>query len=115
MRHLPTEAVSRDQPDWSPELELAAQQLELSSEVLRAVVALIRMWADKTSNVRIPEPVVVPRPASVVAARDRQRAATRAEELRRRAVADEQWPPVLNVPSGRAMVGRLVGAMSNGD
>lgn len=94
---------------WTWEREMAAQQLEATGEVVRVLIALVRLWVgDKDRDrITVPDPWHVPRPGDDVRPGAHQTAhvaptATNGDD-------GHSWPPTLNVPSGRALVGRLLG------
>lgn len=106
IEHLPPEAVSRDQPEWTVDNELAAQAIETMGEIIRVLVATMRMWAGKkaSSRVPIPDSLVVPRPESVLIER---------EGARLRQQPADEYPPRLRT-SGRSFARALMGGMTNG-
>jgi hypothetical protein len=109
VQHLPPEAVSRDQPEWTVERELAAQQIEVTGEVVRMLVMTMRLWVDAKHRDRVvvPDPYRVPRPAEVEALRqDKVQPPANEGEV-------PEWPPRLRV-SGAALAQQLVG-VKHGD
>jgi hypothetical protein len=96
VRHLPAAAVMRDPVAWTTSDELGAAAIETTFEIVRTLHAVMQMWADPKSRSRIviPKPLRIPRPHD-----------ERAVEA---PPPKQQWPPVLNVSSGRELVGKLV-------
>jgi hypothetical protein len=98
------------EPEWSIERELAAQHIELTGEVLRVAIAQLRAWLDDKGRQRItvPDSYHVPRPHDV-AVRAAAHQTAQVPATATNGDGAHSWPPTLNVPSGRALVRRMLG------